>query len=102
LKGPTGEFWGAAFSPDGNYLVTANQDNAAWVWTAPAGQVVTQLKGSTGAVTAVTFSPDGRHVLAGSRDERVSFPVRAVRFPAEPTQPGAQQLTPDEEKVYSH
>jgi WD40 repeat protein/uncharacterized caspase-like protein len=63
-----GEFWSAAFSPDGKMLVTGSNDNTATIWDVESGRELHRLVGHFGWVNAVAFSPDGRLVLTGSYD----------------------------------
>src|SRR5262249_23213268 len=49
-----------AFSPDGNRLASAAEDNTAKVWNVDAGRTWrTTLQGHTSRVNAVAYSPDG-------------------------------------------
>jgi WD40 repeat protein len=57
---------GAAFSPDGQHVVTA-ADETARVWNAATGQLVAKLEAS-GAVFSAAFSPDGQRVVTAGVD----------------------------------
>ena len=52
----------AAFSPDGNYIGTANWDNTAWLWDIESGRELKRLKGHERFVSAIAFSPDGKRL----------------------------------------
>ena len=54
-----------AFSPDGNYLATANDDNSAGVWEIATGYQLIRLPHEQ-PVDAVAFSPDGRYLITSS------------------------------------
>ena len=69
LEGHTGEVTSAAFSPDGQRIVTASWDETARVWNAATGQQVAKLEGHTGPVTSAAFSPDGQHIVTASWDK---------------------------------
>jgi WD40 repeat protein len=55
----------AAFSPDGNRIVTDSRDNTAAVWDAATGRSIAQFRHED-AVIRASFTPDGRHVLTAS------------------------------------
>jgi hypothetical protein len=73
LEGHSGAVFDAAFSPDGQRVVTASADKTARVWNASSGQVIARLEGHSGEVTSAAFSPDGQRVVTASLDhtERV-------------------------------
>ncbi len=54
-----------AFSPDGQFLATGDQNGQVNVWDVQRQQLVAQFTGDTSAVYTVKFSPDGK-VLAGA------------------------------------
>jgi WD40 repeat protein len=57
-----------AFSPDGNYVLTASADHTARVWETASGKPVGNALQHRDVVLTVAFSPDGRYVLTGSKD----------------------------------
>jgi len=61
----------AAFSPDGQKVVTASKDGTARVWST-RGELLATLAGDEeeewGEVYSVAFSPDGQKVVTASRD----------------------------------
>ena len=57
-----GTVWTAAFSPDGQRIVTASVDETARVWDAKTGSQLALLSG----VTVAAFSPDGQRIVASS------------------------------------
>ena len=59
----------AAFSPDGNSVVTGAQDGTARLWDARTGRQRALLSGHDWHVVAAEFSPDGRRVLTASEDK---------------------------------
>ena len=59
----------AAFSTDGQYLVTGTDDYRVILWKTITGQEVRQFVGHTGPVTDVGISPDGKYILTGSQDK---------------------------------
>jgi WD40 repeat protein len=56
------------FSPDGQTVATASDDNTARLWDVNSGQELHQLPHG-GSVNSVTFSPDGQTVATASDDE---------------------------------
>jgi WD40 repeat protein/class 3 adenylate cyclase len=60
----------AAFSPDGNQILTghASNRNPAKLWDATTGRLIRALPGHRGWVARVAISPDGKHALTGSWD----------------------------------
>jgi len=58
----------AAFSPDGQRIVTASHDHTGRLWDAASGAALGTLEGHTGWVESVAFSPDGQRILTASRD----------------------------------
>ena len=57
--------WGAAFSPDGSQVVTADGDGKVRVYSVATGKTVMTLDAGDAAATSVAFSPDGRQIAAG-------------------------------------
>jgi len=58
----------AAYSPDGQFIVTACRDNTARVWDAGTGEEVRSLAGHSGSVSSAAYSPDGRFIVTASED----------------------------------
>ena len=63
-----GELRCAAYSPDGNYILTGG-GAGAFLWDAATGEVIRMFLGHSEAVRSVAFSPDGTKVLTGSYDD---------------------------------
>jgi WD40 repeat protein/energy-coupling factor transporter ATP-binding protein EcfA2 len=68
LEGHTGIVLHAAFSPDGQHIVTASEDRTARVWNATNGQLQATLEGHDDRVWQAEFSPDGQRIVTASAD----------------------------------
>ena len=68
LKGHEGEVYSAAYSPDGERIVTASDDKTAKVWDAKTGQELLTLKGHGGPVLSAAYSPDGKRIATAGSD----------------------------------
>ena len=64
--------WSAAYSEDGERIVTGSMDNTAKVWDAVTGKELMTLTGHDAEVNSVAYSPDGeRIVTAGDMTAKV-------------------------------
>ena len=66
--GHTGTVFGAAFSPNGKYILTSGTDLTARLWDVQTGQEPRRFAGHTDEVRYVAFSPDGKYILTASQD----------------------------------
>ncbi|MFA6962858.1 MAG: TIR domain-containing protein [Opitutaceae bacterium] len=82
----TGRVFRAAFSPDGQRLVTASDDHQAKLWETATGKLLATLP-HPACVNSAVFSPDGDTILTGGNDGR-------VRLWATPPGGPVHQITP--------
>jgi WD40 repeat protein/nucleoside phosphorylase/energy-coupling factor transporter ATP-binding protein EcfA2 len=69
LEGHTSEVTNAAFSFDGQCIVTASWDKTARLWEAGSGQLLNVLEGHTKGINNAVFSPDGQRIVTASEDK---------------------------------
>jgi WD40 repeat protein/serine/threonine protein kinase len=58
----------AAFSRDGEWIVTASSDKTAKLWNAATGELVRTFSGHAWSVLSADFSKDGLRLITGSED----------------------------------
>ena len=61
------------YSPDGQFIVSASDDNTLKIWDAETGREINTLRGHRDRVTACHYSPDGQFIVSGSYDETIKI-----------------------------
>jgi WD40 repeat protein len=59
----------AAFSPNGELVVTASEDKTGQLWEGGTGQNLLVLRGHRSNVNSVAFSPDGKFIVTAGQDK---------------------------------
>jgi tetratricopeptide (TPR) repeat protein len=59
------------WSPDGQRLVSGDQDGLAEVWAVSTGQKIASAPLHTAGINTLAWSPDGRRIASGSMDRTV-------------------------------
>jgi WD40 repeat protein/serine/threonine protein kinase len=71
LTGHDDHVLSAAFSPDGQRIVSSSKDNTVRVWNADGRGQPLVLRGHDNRVHSAAFSPDGRRIVSASHDKTV-------------------------------
>ena len=72
LEGHNGQVRSVDFSPDGQTLVTASEDNTVRLWSID-GRELKRLLGKNQSFRSVKFSPDGKQIAAISADNTIKL-----------------------------
>jgi WD40 repeat protein/TPR repeat protein len=71
-NGDAGYRGSAAYSPDGQRIVTTMEDRTARIWDVRTGSVLTVLAGHTEYVATAAYSPDGKRIVtSGDNTARI-------------------------------
>ena len=72
LQGRQGSVRSAAFSSDGERILTASDDRTARIWDARSGRQIAALQGHEGSVQSAAFSLDGERIVTASSEDRTA------------------------------
>jgi hypothetical protein len=73
LSGHSDYVSSVAFSPDGRFALSGNQNHTLKLWDLATGKEIRTLSGHTNTVSSVAFGPDGRSALSGSQDQTLKL-----------------------------
>ncbi|OQX30127.1 MAG: hypothetical protein B0D92_00100, partial [Spirochaeta sp. LUC14_002_19_P3] len=68
LRGHKNWVTSAAFSTDGERIITASADRTARIWDAHSGKLIRELRGHKDRVRSAAFSTDGERIITASDD----------------------------------
>jgi WD40 repeat protein len=71
VRGHDAALLSAAFSPDGQRIVSASSDKAVRVWRADGSGELLVLRGHDDRVSGAEFSPAGRYIVSASKDKTI-------------------------------
>jgi WD40 repeat protein len=73
LRGHGYMVWSLAFSPQGDYLASASEDQTVKIWDLATGQEKICLRGHTSSIRGVAFDPDGKRLATASADKSIKL-----------------------------
>jgi WD40 repeat protein len=71
LKGHKDPVRCVAFSPDGKFLASGDENKLIFVWDLRTGKKISTLIGHSDDLTSLTFSTDGKYLISGSENEEI-------------------------------
>ncbi len=93
----------ALFSPDGQRILTASEDDTARIWDARSGRALGAPLRREGPIVSAQFSPDGQWIATASGDKAQTWDARSGRALGAPLRHErpvvSAQFSPDGQRI---
>ena len=66
FEGHSATVWSVAFSPDGNQIISGDEEGILILWDVASGNEIRRFEGHPHGIRSASFSPDGSQILVGS------------------------------------
>ncbi|MEH2291656.1 nSTAND1 domain-containing NTPase, partial [Nostoc sp.] len=73
LEGHSSKVNSVAYSPNGQQLASASDDNTIKIWNVSSGQLLKTLTGHSSKVNSVAYSPNGQQLASASDDNTIKI-----------------------------